>query len=171
MLLDVVQCPGQFPQQRIIQPQMITAQVRREPGLVPRTGAELFFLCLSCLVRSQATQSVLGAVGVSLGHSHVDTPREAQQSLGAWPGVLLLEKPQAFCKTLRMRGSYLKELRSAEMHLLNGVGWASHVQFLLGPLVQVATGGACLSLCEFLSLLLIPFGLLLWSCPLTIPRS
>lgn len=64
--------------------------------------------------------------------SQIHPHTEAWQSPGAWPVVFLLAVPLASCATLMMEDSYMKELRSADMHLLNSVGWSSGIQFIQG---------------------------------------
>lgn len=88
--------------------------------------------------------------------SQIDPYTEAQQSLGVWPGVLLLGVPPASCKKLMMEGSYTKELRSADTFLLNSAGWSSGVHIPCRPPVRLAVGGTQWPVCRLLSLLLIP---------------
>lgn len=65
--------------------------------------------------------------------SHFDTHTQGQQNSGGWSRILLLEEPQAVCKKLMMKASCPKELRSADMHLLNKEGWSLGIQFLQPP--------------------------------------
>ena len=54
--------------------------------------------------------------------SQCDTHTQGQQNSRGWSRILLLAEPRAFCKKLMMKASCPKELRSADVHLLNKEG-------------------------------------------------